>query len=220
MQTVRKMLVSAVVKIREEQVLSLVRHCLYKGIDPYILLEDIRTGVDMVAEMYGQGKYFLADLVMAAEIYKEAQEIILGSSEDQQAENPQVIFGTVEKDIHDIGKNIAITTLRQYRMSVLDLGVDVSAQVFVKKQQETGAPILCMSGLISDAYDSMKKTVDLLKEKAESQPVVIIGGLVNDAVCSYTGADYWVNSCIDGANLCMKILKERKNIPVLDRSSK
>ena len=83
--------------------------------------------------MYGQGKYFLADLVMAAEIYKEAQEIILGSSEDQQAENPQVIFGTVEKDIHDIGKNIAIATLRQYRMSVLDLGVDVSAQVFVEE---------------------------------------------------------------------------------------
>lgn len=195
--------------------LSLVRHCLSKGIDPYILLEDIRTGVDMVADMYSQGKYFLADLVMAAEIYKVAQEIILGTSEEQQAENPQVIFGTVEKDIHDIGKNIAITTLRQYRMSVLDLGVDVSAQVFVKKQQETGAPILCMSGLISDAYDSMKKTVDLLKEIAASQPVVIIGGLVNDAVCSYTGADYWVNSCIDGANLCMKILKEGKNIPVL-----
>jgi len=47
-----------------------------------------------------------------------------------------------------------------------------------------------------------------------SQPIVIIGGLVNDAVCSYTGADYWVNSCIDGANLCMKILKKGKNIPV------
>lgn len=209
------MLVSAVVRIKDDKVLSLVRHCLSRGIDPYILLEDVRTGVDIVADMYGQGKYFLADLVMAAEIYKEAQELILGSTEEQQVENPQIIFGTVEKDIHDIGKNIAITTLRQYRISVLDLGVDVSAQVFVKKQQDTGAPIICMSGLISDAYDSMKKTVDLVKEKkAESQPVVIIGGLVNDAVCSYTGADYWVNSCIDGANLCMKILKEGKNIPV------
>ena len=195
--------------------LSLVRHCLSKGIDPYILLEDIRTGLDTVADMYSQGKYFLADLVMAAEIYKEAQEVILGSSEEQQGENPQVIFGTVERDIHDIGKNITITTFRQYRISVLDLGVDVPSQVFAEKQQETVSPILCMSGLISDSYDSMKKTVDLLKEKrAALRPTVIIGGLVNDAVCNYTGADYWVNSCTDGAKLCMEILNEGKNIPV------
>ena len=215
MRTVRKLLVSAVARIKEDKVLSLVRHGLSKGIDPYILLEDVRSGVDIVADMYSKGKYFLADLVMAAEIYKEAQQIILGSPEEQQVENPQVIFGTVEKDIHDIGKNIAITTMRQYRIAVLDMGVDVSAQVFVDKQQETSASILCMSGLISDSYDSMKKTICLLTERVKlSRPTVIIGGLVNEAVCSYTGADYWVNSCTDGANLCLKILSEGKNLPV------
>jgi len=203
------------VRIKEDKVLSLVRHGLSEGIDPYVILEDVRIGIDIVADMYSQGKYFLADLVMAAEIYKEAQQIILGSPEDEQQENPQVIFGTVEKDIHDIGKNIAVTTMRQYRITVLDMGVDVSPDVFVDKLQETGAPILCMSGLISDAYDSMKKTVSLVTEKMNSlKPITVIGGLVNESVCQYTGADYWVKSCTDGANLCLKILQETEKMPL------
>jgi methanogenic corrinoid protein MtbC1 len=212
-----KLLVSAVVAIKEEKVLSLVRNGLSKGMDPYSLLEDVRKGLDIVADMYSKGDYFLADLVMAAEIYKEVQQLILGSPEELNADSPQIVFGTVEKDIHDIGKNIAIVTMRQYGLAVQDLGVDVSPDTIVNKVQETRASILCMSGLISDAYDSMKKTVNLLTEKMDSlKPITIIGGLVNDAVCRYTGVDYWVKNCTDGASLCLKILREAKTIPASD----
>lgn len=217
MQTVRNFLVSAVVRINEDKVLSLVRHSLARGIEPSAILEDVRTGIDIVAEMYSKGEYFLADLVMAAEIYKEAQRVIFGDPEEQQVENPQIIFGTVEKDIHDIGKNIAIVTMRQYGLSVLDMGVDVPPYTFVDKIMEKNASILCMSGLISDAYDSMRRTVSLLKKRINShRPAVIIGGLVNEAVCNYTGANYWVNSCTDGANLCLKILDRGRELPLSD----
>jgi len=71
---VRKLLITAIAKINEEKTLYLVRQALEKGIEPFTILEDVRRGLEIVVEMYNQGKYFLADLVMAAEIYKEAQK--------------------------------------------------------------------------------------------------------------------------------------------------
>ncbi|ATW28539.1 hypothetical protein DCMF_10985 [Candidatus Formimonas warabiya] len=205
------MIVSAVTGIDEEKTLSLVQHGFTKGIDPFVLLEDVRTGLELVGTMYNQGKYFLADLIMAAEIYKHVQEIVLGDREGGiPSDHPQVVFGTVEKDIHDIGKNIAIATMRHFGLRVLDLGVNIPPRLFVQKMEETGAPILCMSGLISDAYDSMKKTVLLLKKSSLfPKTKVIIGGLVNEQVCSYTGAHYWVKNCSAGTELCLKIFHEK-----------
>ncbi|CEP66583.1 Cobalamin (vitamin B12)-binding domain [Moorella glycerini] len=203
-----KLLVSAVVKIDEDKALALVRHALERGLDPFSVLEDVRKGLEMVVELYSSGKYFLADLVMAAEIYKEAQRIVLGRRNDEVFQGPpEVVFGTVKKDIHDIGKNITIVTMRQFGIRVLDLGVDVPPEHFVDVLKETHAPILCLSGLISDAYDSMKNTVELMEKRLLPQkPVVVIGGLVNEEVCSYTRADYWVKTCIEGARLCQELL--------------
>ncbi len=214
MQAVRKLIVSAVAGIQEEKAISLVRNGLAKGIDPFVLLEEVRTGVEIVLERYNRGEYFLADVVMAADIYKHAQQVVLGPAGETSSHGgrPQVVFGTVEKDIHDIGKNITIVTMRHYGLEVLDVGVNVPPRVFLEKLRQTGAPILCLSGLISDAYDSMKKTVCLVKKSlGKRRPTIVIGGLVNEVVCIYTGADYWAKNCTDGAELCIRLLKERGN---------
>lgn len=213
MQAVRDLIASAVAGIQEDKAISLVRNGLAKGIDPYVLLEEVRAGVEIVLERYERGEYFLADVVMAAEIYRHAQQVALGTSDEGSdgCSSPQIVFGTVEKDIHDIGKNITIVTMRHYGLKVLDMGVDVAPAAFLEKLRQTGAPILCLSGLISDAYDSMKKTVCLVKRKmGKRRPMIIIGGLVNDAVCGYAGADYWVKTCTEGADLCAKLLREGK----------
>ncbi|NPV30384.1 MAG: cobalamin-binding protein [Firmicutes bacterium] len=212
MEAVRKLIVSAVAGIQEEKAISLVRNGLARGMDPFMLLEEVRTGVEIVLERYNRGEYFLADVVMAADIYKRAQQVVLGPAGGAagQGRPPQVVFGTVEKDIHDIGKNITIVTMRHYGLEVLDVGVNVSPVTFLEKLRQTGAPILCLSGLISDAYDSMKKTVCLIKRRmGKRRPVIVIGGLVNEVVCSYTGADYWAKNCTEGAELCSRLLKER-----------
>lgn len=211
MQAVRKLIVSAVAGIQEDKAISLVRNGLARGIDPFTLLEEVRTGVEIVLERYNRGEYFLADVVMAADIYKHAQQVVLGPADGtgDSGRHPQIVFGTVERDIHDIGKNITIVTMRHYGLEVLDVGVNVSPAAFLERLRQTGAPILCLSGLISDAYDSMKKTVGLVKKRfGERRPTIIIGGLVNEVVCSYTGADYWVKNCTEGAELCIRLLKE------------
>jgi len=218
MQAVHKLITMALAGIQEEKVLALVRTGLSKGIDPFSLLEEVRLGMDIVIERYSSGEYFLADLVVAADIFSEAQKMVLGPcAADLNKGVPQVIFGTVKKDIHDIGKNIAIATMRQYGLNVLDLGVDVTPEMFVAKLKETGALILCLSGLISDSYDSMKDTVTLVRHLcAPASPTIIIGGLVNDAVCSYSGADYWVKDCTCGADLCKQLINKGTNIRTIN----
>ncbi|MEW6624847.1 MAG: cobalamin-dependent protein [Bacillota bacterium] len=214
MPKVHSLLVSAVVGIKEERALFLVRQGLEKGIEPFVLLEDVRTGLEIVGDMYNQGKYFLADLIVAAEIYKQVQKITLGELEESiNPKNPQVIFGTVEKDIHDIGKNITISTMQHYGLAVLDLGVNVAPKEFVKTLLDTGAPVLCLSGLISDSYDSMKETVSLVRKHPNLfETIIIIGGLVNQTVCDYIGADYWVKNCTLGVDICRKVLNQKEKL--------
>lgn len=201
------LIISAFSRLQEEKVLGLVKQSLAAGQDPFMILEEVRTGLEVVGDIYNQGKYFLADLIMAAEIFMEVQKLVLGDRKHEETGPPQVIFGTVETDIHDIGKNITISTMRYYGLNVLDLGVNVPPRVFLKEVQETGAPILCLSGLISQSYDAMKNTVRLL-DRASQRPAtrVIIGGLVTEVVRDYTGADYWVKDCRAGVALCREIL--------------
>ena len=201
------LITSAVSKLQEEKVLGLVKQSMAAGQDPFVILEEVRTGLEVVGDIYNQGKYFLADLIMAAEIFMEVQELLLGDRKDEEAGPPQVVIGTVETDIHDIGKNITISTMRYYGLNVLDLGVNVPPRIFLKEVKETKAPILCLSGLISQSYDSMKKTVRLLdKEALRPATKVIIGGLVTEVVRNYTGADYWVKDCTAGVALCKELL--------------
>jgi methanogenic corrinoid protein MtbC1 len=204
----QKLLVSAVARLQEDKVICLVRQGLTKGVDPFVLLEEVRLGLEKVGEQYNRGEYFLADLIIAAEIFREVQDIVLGRGDNCEAGSaPQIVFGTVEEDIHDIGKNIAISVMRSRGLRVLDLGVNVPPQEFAARLKETGAHILCLSGLITEAYESMKKTVHRLEEESLRQrTTVLIGGLVNEVICNYAGADYWFRDCTGGLEICRKIL--------------
>ena len=207
MVILHSLIASAVSRLQESKVLELVREAQAREQNPFVILDEVRAGLEAVGDIYNQGNYFLADLIMAAEIFMEVQDLVLGTIIQEHPGPPQVVFGTVETDIHDIGKNITIAIMRSCGLRVLDLGVNVPPRVFLKNIQDTRAPILCLSGLISQSYDAMKKIIRLLdKESLRPATTVIIGGLVNEEVRNYTGADHWVKDCAVGAALCKKLL--------------
>ena len=120
-----------------------------------------------------------------------------------------VIFATVEEDIHDVGKNVTIGLYKSVGINVIDLGVNVPAARIVEEVIRRNAPILCLSGLLTSSYGSMKKTIDLLIEKQLRSAVkVIIGGNVNETVRTYVGADYWVTDCATGLKICDETARE------------
>ena len=209
----RRFLTHAMGKLDEDTVLNLVRQGLEHGVDTLELIEEARAGMEKVGELYDEGKYFLCDLMVGAEIFTEVINLVLKSTNIEPVSiYPPIIFGTVGGDIHDIGKNIMISVLKSKGCQIYDLGVDVPEAAFIKAVKETGSLVLCLSGLITTAYESMKKIVDLLeKEGLRSKVSVVIGGLVNEAVKNYTGADYWVTDCGKGSELCIRIMHDHSS---------
>ena len=139
--------------------------------------------------------------------FSEVLTLIPITKESASEQKPQVIIGTVKHDIHDIGKNIIKGLLRSRGIGVIDLGVDVPPDVFVDAVQETGAKILGLSGLLTSSYEVMREIIDTLnKSNLRSRVQVMIGGMVNEDVKEYVGADYWVDDCAYGVEVCRHIL--------------
>lgn len=178
--------------LKEDETLAEVRKALDGGTDPLELVEGLREGMAEVGRRFEEKDYFLSELIMSAEIFKEAIALIephLAAGAGQS--KGSVVIGTVKGDIHDIGKNIVATLLRCEGFDVHDLGVDIPPSSFVDKLKETGAPVLALSGLLTLAFDSMKETVETLAEAGlrDKVKVIIGGGPVNEKVVEYSGAD-------------------------------
>jgi methanogenic corrinoid protein MtbC1 len=192
-------------ELKETEVLAAVEQELGQGTDPSAILAASQQGMVAVGERFEQGEYFISDLMMAGEIFKEISEIL--GPQLKVADGPtagKVVFGTVQGDIHDIGKDLVIGLLRAASFDVTDLGVDVPPERFVAALKETGAPILGLSGLLTIAFDSMKATVDAVKAAGlRDQVKIMVGGApVDDTVCRYAGADISGGDAQNAVKLC------------------
>ncbi len=200
---------SLLVELKEGEVLTAVRESLERGEDPLSLVESLREGMEEIGGRFERKEYYLSELIMSAEIFKEAMALIeprLGGSSG--GDKGSVIIGTVKGDIHDIGKNLVVTLLRCDGFRVHDLGVDVSPSDFVNKLRETGAPLLALSGLLTLAFDSMRDTVRAVVEAGlrERVKVIIGGGPVDDKVVEYVGADAFGKDAAQGVKLANAFL--------------
>ena len=185
-------LATMLAELKEDETLAEVRKALDGGTDPLTLVEGLREGMSDVGRRFEDKEYFLSELIMSAEIFKEAIALVephLGAGSGPT--KGSVVIGTVKGDIHDIGKNIVATLLRCEGYDVHDLGVDIPPDAFIDKLKETGAQLLALSGLLTLAFDSMKETVDTLAEAGlrDKVKVIIGGGPVNDKVVEFSGAD-------------------------------
>jgi methanogenic corrinoid protein MtbC1 len=125
--------IKAIIDLDENMAIKLAKERIERGEDPIKILDDIKIAVDEIGRKYEAKEYFIADLVMAGEILKEISEILKPALTGKTIEKiGKIVIGTVEGDIHDIGKNIAITMLEGAGFEVIDLGVDVSSQKFVE----------------------------------------------------------------------------------------
>lgn len=206
------MLVGAMVRIDEDKVIKLARRSLEEGVNPHTIMEEVRIGLETVHKLYSEGRYFLADLLIAAEVFKQVHEMVRVQIQSCFNEHRaiDVVFGTVKRDIHDIGKSMVISVMESIGLNVVDMGVNVRPEEFVEMIQKTGAPILCLSGLLTISYDYMQATIRLLEAIGLRQStVVLIGGLVNDSVQSYVGSDYWVRDVYQACQICQTILQQK-----------
>jgi len=205
-------LVDAIANIKEDEALTIVRHRLELGEEPMALVEECRAGIAIVGERYQKGEYFLGELIMSGEIFKQAMSLIEPrlTGDVPTKTIGKVVMGTVKGDIHSIGKDIVTGLLRMSGFEVFDLGVDVAPEAFVEKVVETGAPILGMSGLLTPSFESMKNTVTAIRERGIRHRVKVIigGGVVIEQVKGYVGADAFSRDGAEGVKICQEFMRE------------
>jgi len=204
-------LADAITNLKEDEALRIVRHRLEVGEEPISLVEECRRGMTIVGKLYQKKEYFLSELIMSGEIFKQAMSLIEPKlTGDIRTEIiGQVVLGTVKGDIHNLGKDIVAGLLRVAGFEVFDLGADVAPQVFVEKLVDTGAPIVGFSGLITPSFESMKDTVKAIEEKGirDKVKVVIGGGIVIKQVKDYVGADAFTRDAAEGVEMCQEFMK-------------
>ena len=190
-----KELTDAIVEMREDEAMRLVRSMLAAGADPADVLEEAKAAMTVLGEKFECEEVFIPELIMGGEIMKgiadELKPRIKG--EATTARRGTVVLGTVAGDIHDIGKDVVVLMLDVNGYDVHDLGIDVPIEKFVAAIDELKPQVVGLSGLLTLAFDSMKATIDGIAAagKREQVRIMIGGSPVDEQVCAYTGADGW-----------------------------
>jgi len=201
-------LVSTLADLKEEEVLAIVQKRLNSGEDPLETLNDARKGVRIVGQRYQDGEYFIPELVYSGEILNAIVEMVKPKlAKGVEVERfGKVVIGTVAGDVHDIGKNIVTFMLDISGFEVYDLGVDIPAGKFVDKIKEVEPEVVALSGFLTLSYESMKETVQAIKDAGLRDKVKIMvgGGTLDDTVREYVGADAFGRFAPDAVALAKK----------------
>jgi methanogenic corrinoid protein MtbC1 len=190
----KEQLINAIADMEEDEALKLAQQMLDEGTDPNEILDAGKEAMKIVGERYDHREYFLPELIVGGEILKEIADIVKPKLQARTAGGKPVgtvIVGTIEGDIHDIGKDVVGFMLDVNNFVVHDLGVDVPAAKFVEAIRDFKPDILGMSGFLTMAFDQMKATVDAIREAGlRDQVKIMIGGApMDDAAAIYVGAD-------------------------------
>jgi methanogenic corrinoid protein MtbC1 len=172
-------------------------------------LSALQKGMEVVGKRFEEGEYFIGDLIFSGDMLANAVKIISPALAGQSADSAgKLILCTVQGDLHDIGKNIVKIILEASGFEVLDLGIDVPPETIVQTAKDKGIGVIALSGVLTIAVESMKKTVDtLVKAGMRDKVKVLIGGApINEQSCSYIGADAWTLNPQIGAQTCRQWL--------------
>jgi 5-methyltetrahydrofolate--homocysteine methyltransferase len=192
-------IVTALVEGEEEQTAEATRQALAAGIPAdRILSEGLMVGMNMVGEKFTSGEYFLPELLIAGEAMKAAMAILRPAWKDEGAPSRgRVAIGTVQGDVHDIGKNLVLMMLEGNGWSVFDLGVDVPADRFCSAVKELDVDVLGLSALLTTTLPRMHDVMGALDREGLREGVkVMVGGVaVTQSYAEEIGADgYAVNA--------------------------
>jgi corrinoid protein of di/trimethylamine methyltransferase len=183
---------NAVINYEMETIADMAKQALKDGVDPLVAIEKgLAEGIKTVGERFGKGEIFLPELVMGAEAMKAALAVLEPAVPKgmHRSSAGKVVIGTVQDDIHEIGKNLVSTMLSSNGFEVVDLGVNVPSADFIKKSEEIKPKIVAMSALMTTTMPRMAEVIAPLKKKDNAIRVIVGGAPVTDTYAKEIGAD-------------------------------
>ena len=208
--TSRDKIVEAIIELDEQAALELADGRIKSGTEPVEILERCREGMSLVGEKFESGDLFLSEMIMAAEIFNQIMNIVRPHLKSALSEpRGKVVIGTVEGDVHDIGKNIAIALLKAEGFDIVDLGVDVPPATFVEAIREHEPDIVGMSSLLTVALETTKQTIDAITEAGLRDKVRIIvgGGRIDSHATEYIKPDASTDNAAQGVRMCIGLMR-------------
>lgn len=200
-------LAKALAELEDDDVLDGVKELFDKEVPALNILAALQKGMEEVGRRFEAKEYFLSELIMSADIFKEATAILGDAFTGDSSEKlGTVVMGTVKEDIHDIGKDIVVTILKCNGFNVIDLGVDVPHENFVAAIKEHNPQIIGMSCLLTSAFDNMKDAIAAIEAAGlrEGRTILIGGGPTDEKVCQYVKADGVCKNAQGAVDACKK----------------
>ena len=207
-----KQLQESVILGEPDDARELAVQALEAGIAPLTVIDEaLNPGMQIVGDRYECGKYFIPDLVTAAEAMKAAMAVLepaLQARQEQRQVLGTVVIGTVEGDIHEIGKSLVATMLSAAGFQVHDLGVDVPAAEFVQQVQETGANVVGLSALLTTTMLHQEAIIQAIEEAGLREQIkVIIGGApTGPEWAKEIGADAYAENANEAVSIVKRLL--------------
>ncbi|HSD84782.1 MAG TPA: cobalamin-dependent protein [Anaerolineae bacterium] len=199
-------LVKAITEMREEDAVRLVHEQLQAGTPPLEILESGREAMTVIGQRFEAGECFVPELMLAGEILRQISDVVkpqIAQTADMKKIG-RVVIGTVEGDIHDIGKDIVAFMLDINGFDVQNLGVDVPAAKFVAAVKEFQPQVVGLSGFLTLAYEPMKNTIKALRDAGFTGKVMIGGGEMDEQVRQYTNADAYGKDAVAAVSLAKR----------------
>jgi methanogenic corrinoid protein MtbC1 len=206
-------LVDAMTNMRETEAVEIAKALVNGDEDPIKILDDCTKAMETVGKRFEAGEYFLPELIMAGEILKQISEMVKPKlrGEVTSKKRGKVLIGTVEGDIHDIGKGIVSFLLDANGFDVRDIGINAPPIKFVKEIKDFKPQVVGLSGLLTLSYDSMKNTVQAIEKAGlrNSVKIMIGGGQISERVMEYARADAFGKDAMEGVTLAKKWIGTR-----------
>lgn len=203
---------TSIVDGEPDSTVEITEQALAAGLEPMTILDEgLLPGMKIVGQKFSDGEYFLPNLIVAASGMKRAMarlEPELRSRHQAVKAAGTVVIGTVQGDIHEIGKTLVATMLSANGFEVHDLGVDVSVEQFVDKARETGANIVGLSALLTTTMTVQRTVIEALKTAGLRQRVkVIVGGApVSRQWADEIGADGFAEDAVGAVQLAARLV--------------
>ena len=211
-------LAEAVVEFEEDQAREWAQLALDEGMDAFeAIMQGLAAGMETVGDLYDQQEYFVPELLMSADALYAGLDILKPHIKEGEMRNMgQVVIGTVQGDVHDIGKNIIKLMFEVGGFDVHDLGRDVPLESFVEEQLKTDAEIVAMSAMMTTTMTGMKKVIEMIKEKNPDVAIMLGGAPVTKDVADLFGADGYAESAGNAVQEAIKMISSLRKLQAKD----
>lgn len=205
---IKENVTNAVIEGKASKVKSLVEVALQLGLPQKEIIDSMLAGMEIIGEKFKQDRLYIPDVMMSGRAMQAGFYVLEPMMKATQDSKPRVMIGTVAGDLHDIGKDLIILTLKGAGIEAIDLGIDVSPDAFVEAVKEHKPDVLGLSALLTITTPMLEKTIQTLENNnvRKGLKIVVGGGPVSPNYANKIGADGYASDAYEAVDVIKSLL--------------